>query len=364
MQFVSVSDFLPFEKKPFLIAGPCSAESEQQVMATAMALLPYRPQLFRAGIWKPRTRPGAFEGLGEKALPWLEKMKQATGLKTTVEVAHAKHIELCLKHQIDVLWIGARSTVNPFTVQEIADALKGTDIPIMIKNPVNPDLNLWVGAIERIYNSGIKKIIAVHRGFSSYEQSEYRNNPTWEIPIELKRIFPDIFMLCDPSHISGNSKKIAGIAQKALDLNFDGLMIETHIQPDKAWSDKEQQLSPDELGILLQQLVVRQPGSNDIMFNHQLENMRAVIDELDKDLIQNLMKRMRVSAQIGQLKSENNITILQSERWAEIFQTRKELARQIHLNPELVYEIFKLIHRESIRIQNKVMKSASINKNI
>lgn len=360
VSFIPVADFLPYDKKPFLIAGPCSAETEQQVMATALALKPYNPQLFRAGIWKPRTRPGAFEGVGETALKWLQNVQREVGLKAIVEVATAKHIELCLKHEIHALWIGARSTVNPFTVQEIADALKGVDIPIVIKNPVNPDLNLWVGAIERIYNAGIKKIIAVHRGFSSYDQSKYRNEPTWEIPIELKRIFPHLFLLCDPSHITGNSQKIAAVAQKALDLNFDGLMIETHIDPNKAWSDKAQQITPEELGKLLLQLIIRQTVTTDILFNLQLENLRTVIDSFDKDLIQILMKRMRVSAEIGQLKSENNITILQAERWAEIFHTRKEIAQQINVNPELVYEIFKLIHRESIKIQNEVMKSAPI----
>jgi chorismate mutase len=360
LTFQSIDTFLPFEQKPFLVAGPCSAETEEQVLAIAAKLQPIKPHLFRAGIWKPRTRPGAFEGIGKVGLQWLQKVKTQFGYKTTVEVASAQHVEECLKHDIDVLWIGARSTVNPFTVQEIADALRGKDIPVMIKNPVNPDLNLWVGAIERIYNSGVKKIIAIHRGFSSFDKSKYRNEPMWEIPIELKRIFPDLFIICDPSHITGKRENIPAVAQKAMDLNFDGLMVETHFDPDNAWSDQAQQVTPVQLGEILAQLIIRNISSDDAIFNNSLEELRGIIDRVDRDLVNILRERMNISEQIGLLKKENNITILQPERWSEIFNSRQELAQQLQLNPEIIYQIFQLIHAESIRRQTEVMNKAII----
>jgi chorismate mutase len=357
MQLAPISQFLPFNKKPFLIAGPCSAETEEQLLRIAAELAPLKPNLFRSGIWKPRTRPGAFEGVGVVGLKWLQQVKRQFKFPVTVEVATAEHVEQCLKHEIDVLWIGARSTVNPFTVQEIADALQGTDIPVMIKNPVNPDLNLWIGAIERVYNAGIKKIIAIHRGFSSYEKNKYRNVPMWEIPIELKRIFPNLFLICDPSHISGKREHIPAVSQKAMDLNFDGLMIEVHHNPDKAWSDKEQQLSIPELKSMLENLVVRETSTNNPFFNKTLEELRETIDNIDYDLIGILKERMKIVEQMGWLKKENNITILQPERWSEIFSTRQQWAREMNLTPELIYEIFKLIHVESIRRQTEVMNS-------
>lgn len=358
LTFQPIDSFLPFEKKPFLVSGPCSAESEAQVLEIAKQLQPLNPQLFRAGIWKPRTRPGAFEGIGKVGLTWMQKVKEQYGYKTAVEVATAQHVEDCLKHDINVLWIGARSTVNPFTVQEIADALKGVDIPVMIKNPVNPDLNLWVGAIERIYNSGVKKIIAIHRGFSSFNKSKYRNEPMWEIPIELKRIFPDLFIICDPSHITGKRENIPAVAQKAMDLNFDGLMLESHYDPDNAWSDQAQQVTPIQLSEILAQLIIRNISSDDANFNNSLEELRGIIDRVDRDLVNILRERMNISEQIGLLKKENNITILQPERWAEIFNSRQELAQQLQLNPEIIYQIFQLIHAESIRRQTEVMNKA------
>jgi len=360
LTFQPIDSFLPFKQKPFLVSGPCSAESEAQVLDIAGQLQPLSPQLFRAGIWKPRTRPGAFEGVGKIGLAWMQKVKEQYGYKTTVEVATAQHVEECLKHDIDVLWIGARSTVNPFTVQEIADALKGVDIPVMIKNPENPDLNLWVGDIERIYNSGVKKIIAIHRGFSSFDKSKYRNEPMWEIPIELKRIFPDLFIICDPSHITGKRENIPAVAQKAMDLNFDGLMVETHFDPDNAWSDQAQQVTPVQLGEILAQLIIRNISSDDAIFNNSLEELRGIIDRVDRDLVNILRERMNISEQIGLLKKENNITILQPERWAEIFNSRQELAQQLQLNPEIIYQIFQLIHAESIRRQTEVMNKAII----
>lgn len=354
-QFASISDIIPFERRPFLVAGPCSAETRDQLFQIAAALLPIRPHLFRAGIWKPRTRPGAFEGVGSIGLKWLQEIKDYFGFRIAVEVATAEHVEACLKHHIDVLWIGARSTVNPFTVQEIADALQGIDIPVMIKNPVNPDIHLWIGAIERVYQSGIQKIIAVHRGFSTYDKNKYRNIPMWEIPIELKRIFPDLFLICDPSHITGKRENIAAVAQKAMDLNFDGLMLEIHHNPDQAWSDKEQQITPDTLSQLLSQLIVRETTSDNPLFNQSLEELRYTIDRLDYELIALLKERMNIVEQMGLLKKENNITILQPERWAEIFSTRQEWARKMNLSAEMIYEMFKLIHTESIRKQTEVM---------
>jgi chorismate mutase len=351
-----LDSWIPGSRRPVLISGPCSAESEEQVLQIARELLPLGINLYRAGIWKPRTRPGAFEGIGEVGLKWLQAMKQETGLKACVEVANAHHVELCLEAGIDVLWVGARSTVNPFTVQEIADALKGVDIPVMVKNPVNPDLNLWIGAIERMHNAGITKLAAIHRGFSSYEKIKYRNKPMWEIPIELRRIFPNLPVFCDPSHITGKREYLQEVAQKAYDLDFDGLMLESHCNPDKALSDNEQQITPTNLALLMDKLIVRRRNTDDAQFNTTLEQMRALIDQQDEELVRILRERMTVVEQIGHIKQEQNITILQPERWNEIFNTRTDWAKKHNLSEDLVLRIFQLIHQESIRKQTEVMR--------
>ncbi|HXH20040.1 MAG TPA: bifunctional 3-deoxy-7-phosphoheptulonate synthase/chorismate mutase type II [Chitinophagales bacterium] len=345
--------------RPFLIAGPCSAETEEQVMETARSLKPLNIALFRSGIWKPRTRPGAFEGIGAVGLKWLQRVKHETGLRVAVEVAKTKHVELCLKHGIDVLWIGARSTVNPFTVQEIADALKGVDIPVMVKNPVNPDLNLWIGAMERIQNAGIKNVLAIHRGFSSIEKTKYRNQPMWEIPIELKGYYPGLPMICDPSHICGRRDLLQQVAQQAMDLNFDGLMIETHPHPDKAWSDREQQVTPEGLKMLLENLNIREKGVTTKKLKATLEELRELVDKHDDELIRALKERMDVIEQIGLFKKENNIAVLQPERWHEIAHTRTELAKELGLSDELILKIFQLIHQESIRQQTEILNRES-----
>ncbi len=355
MKFATLSESDFPETRPILISGPCSAETEDQVLKTAHALKKLNIALFRTGIWKPRTRPGAFEGVGTVGLKWLQKVKNETGLRTTVEVAKARHVELCLKHDIDVLWIGARSTVNPFTVQEIADALRGVDVPVMIKNPITPDLNLWIGAIERISNAGIKKIIAIHRGFSSFEKNKYRNKPMWELPIELKRLFPELPIICDPSHICGRRDLIPQVAQQAMDLNFDGLMIEVHPNPDRAMSDREQQLTPDAAGQILSNLVIREKSTSDRKLKATLRELREIVDKHDDELIRALKERLAVIEQIGFFKKENNIAVLQPERWNNIVETRTELARELGLSDELILKIFQLIHQESIRQQTEIM---------
>lgn len=355
LNLTPLDEWLPGARRPVLITGPCSAESEDQVLGIAKELAPLKPNLFRAGIWKPRTRPGAFEGIGAVGLKWLQQVKAQYNIPVTVEVATADHVELCLEHDIDVLWIGARSTANPFTVQEIANALKGTDKPVMIKNPTNPDLNLWLGAIERVYNAGLTKLAAIHRGFTTYEKVKYRNKPMWEIPIELKRILPNIPIICDPSHITGRREWLKDISQKAYDLNFAGIMIEAHTNPDKALSDNEQQITPANLAVMLDELIIRNVNSEDPLFNSSLEQLRAIIDRQDEDLIRSLHERMKIVEQIGLLKMDRNITILQPERWAEIFNTRTRWAAEHSLSEDLVLRIFQLIHQESIRKQTEVM---------
>ncbi len=341
--------------KPFIIAGPCSAESEDQVMKVASGLAPLNVQLFRSGIWKPRTRPGAFEGVGEIGLKWMQAVKSTYLIPVTVEVANAHHVEACLKHNIDVLWIGARTAANPFAVQEIADALQGINIPVMIKNPINPDLDLWIGAIERMNNAGLTRLLAVHRGFSAYENTKYRNKPNWEIPIELKRRYPEIPMICDPSHICGKTTLLQRVSQKALDLNFDGLMIETHTDPKQALSDAQQQITAEELGNLLQNLVLRESTTSNSTILSSLEELRNIIDEADETLLKLLSRRMDIVEKIGQFKKENNITILQPERWNEIVVTRTSSAKQKDLSEDLILKIFQLIHQESIRKQTHIM---------
>lgn len=344
--------------EPLLIAGPCGAETEAQVLQTAQELAQIKKiKVFRAGIWKPRTRPNSFEGVGEEGLLWLKKV-QALGFKTTVEVANAQHTELSLKHGVDILWIGARTTVNPFSVQEIADVLKGVDIPVMVKNPVHADLQLWIGAIERVANSGIDKLVAVHRGFHYFGKSKYRNKPMWEIPIELKTIFPQLPIICDPSHISGRRDLIQPVAQKALDLGMGGLMIESHINPDAALSDAQQQLTPAALKELLDKLVCRRSSTDDALFTDKLSQLRNAIDEIDDELINILKKRMNVIEQIGQYKKEHHITIFQLERWQEILKTREQWADKLGMSKNYIDKICQLLHEESIRVQTEVMNKS------
>lgn len=337
-------------QKPFLIAGPCSAETHAQVWQTAEGLKGLPIQLFRAGVWKPRTRPGSFEGKGEEALAWLQDVKKEFGFALTIEVAEAEHVELALKYGIDCLWIGARTTVNPFQVQHIADALKGIDIPIMVKNPVNPDVDLWQGALERIMAAGISNIAAVHRGFSTYKTTRsYRNQPNWIIPIELRRRFPELPIFCDPSHITGRAALVAQVAQKAMNIGFDGLMIETHIQPKLAWTDAAQQLTPDELKELLQSLVIRKEFAPDA--NLDLEYLRQTTDNIDAEIIDLLSKRMEISAQMGEIKRQNNITAYQPERWREILETRCEQGNKLSLDKQYIADLWQIIHDESIKKQ-------------
>jgi chorismate mutase len=340
--------------RPLVIAGPCSAESEEQVLTTARALSAQGIKIFRAGVWKPRTRPNAFEGYGSLALPWLKKVKEETGMYVAIEVANVKHVYEALKWGIDILWIGARTTVNPFAVQEIADTLKGVDIPILIKNPVNPDMELWLGAIERIYNAGIRRIAVVHRGFSKYEKSDYRNHPQWQIPIELKRRMPDIPMITDPSHICGNRENLLEVSQRAMDLNFEGLIIETHPDPDRALSDAKQQITPAELQDLLGQLILRHSDVDGSM-RVNLEELREEIDRFDDQLMNLLEKRMCVAEKIGEHKRLNNVTILQTKRWDEIITKRTDQGTLKGLSEEFVTKIFEAIHQESINHQTKVM---------
>ncbi|UCG28872.1 MAG: bifunctional 3-deoxy-7-phosphoheptulonate synthase/chorismate mutase type II, partial [Bacteroidales bacterium] len=322
---------------------------------TARQLSKYNVHVFRAGIWKPRTRPNTFEGMGTVALPWLQRVKKETNLLTTTEVANSWHVKEALKYNVDIFWIGARTTANPFAVQEVADALRGLDIPVFVKNPINPDIELWIGAIERINKAGIKKIVAVHRGFSSYGNSQFRNHPQWEIPIELKRRIPDIPIVTDPSHICGTRKLLHNISQRAMDLNFDGLFIESHIDPEKALSDKNQQITPAELGKLLDKLVLRKSNITDLRLMDTLAELREQIDQYDEDILDLFMKRMRISETIGKYKKENNITIFQQKRWTEILEQRTYNGRNKGLNPDFVARVFKAIHQESINIQNNVM---------
>lgn len=341
--------------RPVIIAGPCSAETEEQVLATARELATQDIDLFRAGIWKPRTRPNAFEGVGTVGLSWLKKVKEETGLKTTTEVANTQHVFEALKHGIDVLWIGARTTVNPFSVQEVADAIKGVDIPVLIKNPVNPDLQLWIGAIERIYKAGVTKISAVHRGFSYHGESPYRNVPRWQIPIELKRLFPDIQIICDNSHICGRRDILQTVAQKALDLNFDGIMTEVHPTPDDAWSDAKQQITPTVFAKLTSELLVRKATTDNVEFLETMDHLRNEIDEIDNELLNMLSRRMQLADQIGLYKKRNNIAILQPSRWNEILETSIAQGKALGLSEEFIKVFLKAVHEESINHQEQVM---------
>jgi len=349
-----------FEKteRPIMIAGPCSAETEEQVVQTAHDLAALKIDLFRAGIWKPRTRPNAFEGVGKKGLAWLRRVKEETGLPITTEVANTQHVFEALKYGVDVLWIGARTTVNPFSVQEIANALEGTDIPVIVKNPINPDLKLWIGALERLHKAGIERMAVIHRGFSYHGNSNYRNVPRWQIPIELKRQFPDLQIICDNSHICGRRDTLLAVAQEAMDLNFDGLMTEVHPNPDTAWSDAAQQITPQQLEALLQQLILRAAESNDRHLNDSLGQMRHQIDEIDEELMRLLAGRMKLSEQIGMYKKQNQIAILQPNRWNDILKKAKKMGSAHNLSPDFVSVFLKAIHQESINIQNEVMNRA------
>ncbi len=345
LNITPIEKWLPGYKKPVIISGPCSAETEWQLLSTANELAETgKVHLFRAGIWKPRTRPNSFNGVGEKGLGWLRTVKEETGLPVTTEVANRKHVELCLKYGIDVLWIGARTSANPFSVQEIADALKGIDIPVLVKNPVNPDLELWIGALERINEAGITKIAAVHRGFSSFEKTPFRNTPMWEIPIELKTVCPSLPVFCDPSHIAGSSELIPMISQKAIDLDMTGLMIESHYFPQSALSDSQQQITPSHFCRIIDKLIIRKAKIVNKKFEDQLEQLRCIIDELDEKVIQNLSLRMDVVDRIGEYKKENKVTILQVTRWEEL------MSERTGKSPEELYREREQRVRDSINL--------------
>lgn len=341
---------------PLVIAGPCSAETEEQVLSTAHLIKDTDTTFFRAGIWKPRTRPGQFEGVGSIGLKWLKRVKDETGLKTATEVANSHHVELALKNDIDMLWIGARSTVSPFIVQEIAEALRGTDKIVLVKNPVNPDLPLWLGAVERLHSVGVEKLGVIHRGFSSYHEKVYRNKPKWPLTIELQKQFPDLPLLLDPSHICGNRELIFEVCQTGLDLNYDGFMIETHIDPMVAWSDASQQITPQRLNEITQQLKVKKPLSEETDYINRLTIYRKELDQLDNNLIELLSSRMNIAEQIGKLKQEKNVTILQSSRWNELMEKMIETGSKRGLSEEFIEKLFKAIHLESIQHQRDIKK--------
>lgn len=338
-------------KRPLVIAGPCSAETEEQVMAAAKALAATDVKIFRAGIWKPRTKPGGFEGIGAEGLAWLKRVKEETGMYVATEVANKAHVEAALEAGIDLLWIGARTTVNPFAVQEIADALVGVDIPVLVKNPVNPDLELWIGAFERLYAAGIRRMGAIHRGFSSYDKKIYRNLPLWHIPIELRRRMPQLPIFCDPSHIGGKRELIAPLCQQAMDLSFDGLIVEAHCTPDTAWSDASQQVTPDVLGYMLDMLVIREGTQS----TESLNVLRKQLDEIDESLLSLLAKRMRISQEIGVYKKEHSMPILQSPRYKHLLDHRCSMGANMDLNDDFVKRLLKEIHEESVRQQVIVM---------
>ena len=339
------------KERPLVIAGPCSAETEEQVMNTAAQLAAKGIRIFRAGIWKPRTKPGGFEGVGAVGLPWLVRVKKELGMLVSTEVATPKHVEAALEAGIDILWVGARTMANPFAVQELADSLRGTDMPVLIKNPVNPDLELWIGGLERINGAGIKRLAVIHRGFSSYDKRIYRNPPMWHIPIELPRRIPELPILCDPSHIGGARELVAPLCQQAMDLGFDGLIVESHCNPDCAWSDAKQQVTPDVLDFILEKLVIRQLSQS----TESLETLRRQIDEIDNALIEMLTKRMRISREIGQYKREHDMTIVQTGRYTEILDKRGAQGVLCGMSAEFMKSIFEAIHEESVRQQIDVL---------
>lgn len=351
-----LENWLAAKNQPLLISGPCSAETEDQLLTTAHLLAATgKVSVLRAGIWKPRTRPGEFEGIGSIGLEWLKRAKAETGLPTAVEVANAKHVEEALAAGVDILWIGARSTVNPFTVQEIADALKGHDIPVLVKNPVNPDLQLWIGAIERINKAGITKIGAIHRGFSSFEKSSFRNEPMWEMAIQLKTLCPELPIINDPSHICGNRELIPYISQKALDLDMQGLMIESHLDPSVAWTDAKQQLTPAAVNELMERLTVREPESQNEAFVDKLAELRKQIDKIDDLLLQKLGERMKIVEKIGEYKRDNQVTVLQVNRWDEILKKGTAFAKALKLDEHFTEKFLELVHGESIRLQTEIL---------
>lgn len=356
VNILPISQWKEYKQRPFIIAGPCSAESEKQVMETALGLKQTgKVDVFRAGIWKPRTRPNSFEGVGSKGLPWLKKAKEETGLPLTIEVANAKHVYEALKFGVDILWIGARTAVNPFAVQEIANAIKGADVGVLIKNPINPDLELWIGAIERINQAGIKKIGVIHRGFSTYEKSTYRNLPQWQIPIELKSRLPEIPFFVDPSHIGGDAALLQDLSQKAMDLNFDGLMIESHINPSVALSDAKQQITPAKLSDLLNNLILRDPQPHSQSELNTLGELRQKIDWIDDQLMDLFEQRMQIVEVIGEYKKENNISILQNKRWEDIIYKSIAKGAKKGLSREFINKTFKAIHQESINHQMEIL---------
>jgi chorismate mutase len=355
LDIIPFHDSVSLRKSPFIIAGPCSAETEEQVISTAreLAKIP-QVKVFRSGLWKPRTRPSSFEGVGKRGLLWLKKVKAETGLMTTVEVANPQHVEEALANGVDILWIGARTVVNPFSVQEISEVLRGIDIPVMIKNPVNPDIKVWIGALERLNQVGITRLAAVHRGFSFFAHTAYRNSPMWEIPIELKRLYPQLPVLVDPSHICGETSLLLSVTQKALDLEMDGVMIEVHIRPEEALTDKEQQITPGELVKLISKLVIREE-SGTVEFENLLEKLRSEIDKLDEELIDILGRRMNIVEDIGKYKKEHNITILQLKRWSQIIRERVDAGVRIGLTREFLLKLLEALHEESIQRQTDVM---------
>ena len=347
-----------WQKRPIIISGPCSAETRDQVVETAVRLHKTgKVDIMRAGIWKPRTRPGSFEGIGAKGLPWMQEAKKLTGIPVAVEVATAKQVEDALNFEVDVLWIGARTTVNPFSVQDVADALRGVDIPVLIKNPINPDLELWIGAVERVAKAGIKQIGLIHRGFSSYGNTEYRNAPMWHLAIEMKRRNPGMLIINDPSHICGRRDILQEVAQEAIDLDFDGLIIESHIDPDKAWSDAKQQITPERLGEMLGAIRWRKEDIASEEYHAAMEKMRQQINQLDDELLQILGQRMKVADKIGQYKKENNITILQTNRWNAILERAYAKGEKLGLSKEFITKYFDAVHMESINHQNKILNS-------
>jgi chorismate mutase len=345
-----------WQKRPLIISGPCSAETEEQVLNTAAKLAAAgRIDVFRAGIWKPRTKPGMFEGVGKVGLEWLKSVKALTGLPTTIEVATAQHVEEALACDIDILWIGARTTVNPFSVQQIADALRGVNVPVFIKNPIHADTDLWTGAIERLQKAGIKNVGMIHRGFAAYGNTEYRNAPMWHLPIEMKRRFPGMLLICDPSHICGRRETLAHVAQKSIDLDFDGLMLESHINPDAAWSDALQQVTPEGLSGLLDALTWRTRNAAEAEFITALITLREQIDQVDDELLLLLSQRMKIAQKIGEYKKANNITILQAKRWSQILQRALSKSQQLDLSDDFIRKYFDAVHLESINHQTKVM---------
>lgn len=353
-----ISHWLPNIDNPLLISGPCSLESEEQTMATARELAKdKRVFVYRGGIWKPRTRPGSFEGMGSIALEWLKRAKEETGLLIGTEVANAQHVEECLKAGVDVMWIGARSTASPFVVQEIADVLKGTDQIVMVKNPVNPDVQLWIGALERLNQAGLKNLVAIHRGFTPFGESKYRNYPSWKTVIELRQLMPNLPIICDPSHISGKREYLFEISQKAFDLGLDGLMLESHIDPSCALSDKDQQVTPFELGKILDKLVIRYTSSNDPLFENMLDTLRSRIDGIDHEIIEILASRMEIVKQIANFKKQNKVTALQINRWTQLLEDRIATAHKLNLDETFIKIIFQLIHEDSVRQQTEIMDS-------